>query len=224
MGLASIVICAYNQLSDCSIPCLSSVVEHTKYPHELIPVSDGSTDGTCEYFRGISPKAVCLLKNRGPGVARNRGMALAAGDLIVFLDNDVVVHDRWLTNLAGIMKRRRVDILAPILTNETRKLNFPRSKDGLIDVREAASACMLVSRSLLENIGIMDEALSYAGEDTDLCLRAKGAGFRVAITPDVMIEHNAHSTLTQAITNRGRQQFDRKWNQFGVRYTYQLPK
>lgn len=224
MKLASIIICAYNHLSDCSIPCLSSVLAHTKYPYELILVSDGSTDGTCEYFRGISPKVVCLPRNRGPGVARNQGMALAAGDTIVFLDNDVIVHDRWLTKLAGIMRRRRVDILAPILSNETVKLKLPQSRDGLIDVRETASACMLVSRSLLEEIGIMDEALSYAGEDTDLCLRAKAAGFRVALVPDLIIQHNAHSTLTQAITNRGREQFDRKWNPFGVRYTYQLPK
>jgi len=60
---------------------------------ELIYVLDGSTDGTARMLRAVKPKcAVQVLEqpNQGPGAARNKGIQAARGDLILFLDDDLI--------------------------------------------------------------------------------------------------------------------------------------
>ena len=61
--------------------------------YELIFGVDGSTDGTAEMLRGRKPE--CALRvlefpHRGPGAVRNAGIAAAAGELILFLDDDII--------------------------------------------------------------------------------------------------------------------------------------
>jgi GT2 family glycosyltransferase len=66
---------------------------------EVVVVSDGSTDGTDEAMgRTKTPFFLTFFsqENAGPASARNRGMALASGDLILFLDDDVVPEPHLL--------------------------------------------------------------------------------------------------------------------------------
>ncbi len=61
--------------------------------YEVIIVMDGSTDGTAELLRGWKPK--CAFRaleapHRGPGAARNLGIRSAAGELVLFLDDDLI--------------------------------------------------------------------------------------------------------------------------------------
>lgn len=59
---------------------------------EVVVVSDGSTDGTKEYLSGYTarPLVYAHQENAGPGAARNRGVHLARGRLILFIDDDIV--------------------------------------------------------------------------------------------------------------------------------------
>src|SRR5258707_10281865 len=66
---------------------------------EVIVVDDGSSDGTRELLRTLkTPYALVSIEqpNQGPGAARNRGVRAASGDLILFLDDDVVPMDDLL--------------------------------------------------------------------------------------------------------------------------------
>ena len=215
MRLASIIICAYNRLQDRTIPCVQHVLKNTRFPNELILIDDGSQDATCQYFRSMTKKAICLKENQGPGIARNAGLTVAIGDPIAFLDNDVEVKRGWLQSMVKEMKRHKVDLLAALLSHDDWKLDWKRAPDGLIEVDWAATACLVMTRKVFEAIGYFDEDLSYSSEDVDYCFRAKLAGFRIAITPRIRVKHRRHSTLTGEMVNRQLRHFRNKWRPYG---------
>jgi glycosyltransferase involved in cell wall biosynthesis len=59
---------------------------------ELIVVDDRSTDGSADRAAAAGARVVCLAENSGPSVARNRAVAEAANDIIVFFDSDTMVE------------------------------------------------------------------------------------------------------------------------------------
>ena len=81
---------------------LSSIINQTRPPQEVIVVNDRSTDTTEEVVARIatsSPMPIRLINNEqnlGPGLSRNAGWAQATGDLIAFLDADDAWHPQKL--------------------------------------------------------------------------------------------------------------------------------
>jgi glycosyltransferase involved in cell wall biosynthesis len=90
--LVSVVIPTYNR-ADVVCRAIDSVLKQTYGNTEIIVVDDGSTDRThealCRYGNRIRVK---VQENSGPSIARNRGAAVARGDMVAFLDSD----DYWL--------------------------------------------------------------------------------------------------------------------------------
>ncbi|MEQ8440288.1 MAG: glycosyltransferase family 2 protein [Ilumatobacter fluminis] len=89
----SIVVPTYNRRRRLDRVLRSLAGQRTDIPFEVVVVSDGSTDDTDEYLSSASvplPVRAIRQDNAGPAAARNRGIEAAAGDLIVFLDDDVV--------------------------------------------------------------------------------------------------------------------------------------
>lgn len=87
----SAVIPAYNSAKFIRA-AISSIQAQTHPVDEIIVVDDGSTDDTENVVAQISDSIVyCKQANQGPSAARNRGIALAKGDWIAFLDAD----DQW---------------------------------------------------------------------------------------------------------------------------------
>jgi glycosyltransferase involved in cell wall biosynthesis len=96
--LTSIIILTCNQL-EYTKKCLESILQNTDGPYELIIVDNGSTDGTVEFLESeISKKGedvrIKIIKNnanKGFAGGNNQGMAVASGDYILLMNNDVVV-------------------------------------------------------------------------------------------------------------------------------------
>ncbi len=87
----SVVIPVYNR-KNLVTDAIDSVLSQKLTSYEIIVVDDGSTDGTQkaveEYSKNIK---IISQENSGPAVARNRGIAMAEGEYITFLDSD----DLW---------------------------------------------------------------------------------------------------------------------------------
>src|SRR5947209_3761624 len=89
--LVSVIIPTFNRRQWIG-ECLDSVRAQT-YPHvEALVIDDGSTDGTVEWLRSEPQYSFAQLhvqpQNGGASLARNRGIGIAGGELIVFIDSD----------------------------------------------------------------------------------------------------------------------------------------
>lgn len=93
IGPVSVVIPTFNRLDRLRRVLEGLAAQDGADALEVIVVSDGSTDGTDEYVQGSSvplPVVGVVQANAGPAVARNRGVELATGEVVLFIDDDVL--------------------------------------------------------------------------------------------------------------------------------------
>ena len=112
--MISIVVPVYN-VEKYINQCIDSILGQT-YPHfELICVDDGSTDKSYKILKGYEKQdsrvIVIQQKNQYAGVARNRGMEIARGKYILFLDSDDFVEENMLELLMDQAEKDKTDIL-----------------------------------------------------------------------------------------------------------------
>ena len=148
---------------------------------EVIVVDDCSNDATCEVIGRHPVRLLCTPGNSGPSLARNLGVECARGEILVFVDSDVVVRPDTLARILRTLRRRpRIGGVAGISAEECpydnhlsvyqnhflryRYLRMPE----LIDTPWAS--LMAVRRDAFEAVGGFDPAMKTY-EDYDLGYR-----------------------------------------------------
>lgn len=167
--LFSVIVPTYNY-AEFLPECLRSVLQQQYQDYEVIVVDDGSTDNTPAVLTQIAPAFGSRLQvirqdNAGPGAARNRGIAAAAGEFVLFLDaDDQLTHDALLQFRHALSKNRRAElIIGGHISNDAGKLKpFKGSllsasgKQNLQDyLRKKITLCngaMLMAKSLFSQI------------------------------------------------------------------------
>jgi O-antigen biosynthesis protein len=190
--------------------------------HEIIFVDDGSTDGTRSWLEslGSEPAIRVLLneRNLGYAAANNCAAALARGEFLVLLNNDLVLLPRWLEPMlsaraalgprAGIVGNIQLDARtgavdhAGIVINLQGKPEHARTLPTLPfrlfrPIRRTPAvtgACLLIARTLWQQLGGFDEAFVNGGEDVDLCYRARAAGRDTVVALRSVIRHHVSSS------------------------------
>ncbi|MFF2484537.1 glycosyltransferase family 2 protein [Paenibacillus sp. NPDC058071] len=231
-GLTSIIIPTYNGLSWLR-EAVASISRCTPEPHEIIVVDNGSTDGTLSFLQEQNITFVSHPGNTGFPTACNWGLRMARGDYLLLLNDDVLVTDHWLGGmLDAFAKDPEIGIVGPLsnYVSGRQQVDMPSSyTDTAASIRKAALGqveyvnrvigfCMLISRRLLDRIGLLDEQFSPGHfEDDDYCYRARAAGFRIAIAKDVFIYHDGSASFKREpgavdqLLARNRQLFVSKW-------------
>lgn len=112
--MISVIIPVYN-VANYLPACLDSVLAQTYRDIEVIVVEDGSTDGSgdiCDDYACRDARvSVFHQPNGGPSAARNKGLEMARGEYISFIDCDDVVHERYLEVLLDEMNLHHADIV-----------------------------------------------------------------------------------------------------------------
>lgn len=95
--------------------CLKSIINNTHRNLEIICINDGSTDTSLNilesYKENDSRIIVISQENRGVSSARNKGMEIATGEYISFVDADDMIHPKFFTCLMSIMIESDADIV-----------------------------------------------------------------------------------------------------------------
>ena len=111
--------------------CVDSVLSQTYSGYEIILIDDGSKDGSgsiCDYYTSLDERIkVYHQENAGVSSARNKGISIAKGEYLLFLDSDDALLPNALINYAEITGKYNVDVVIAGLSviengKETRKI------------------------------------------------------------------------------------------------------
>ena len=194
----SIIVPVYNRrayLRD----ALKSALAERQPGLEILVVDDGSTDDSLATIRDLPVKVVSYGGGkRGPAAARNRGLALAKGQMIGFLDSDdLVVPNGLRWRVQFLLQNKDIGAVAGTLagivdaagmTVGSYEYVFP-GHQSQADVPGTISVT-LFRREYLAQLGKFDERLNVA-DDKDLFLRAVRGG-RLARRPFPVILYRLH--------------------------------
>jgi GT2 family glycosyltransferase len=203
----SIIVPLYNNPAQAA-DCLGSLMASATPDCEIIAVDDGSTDGTPEVATALGVRVLRLGRNSGPAVARNAGAASASGDILVFVDQDVVAPPEAIGRIARIFERRPE--LAAVfgsydaaprargLVSQFRNLlHHYVHQRGDPDASTFWTGCGAVRREVFQELGGFRRLAGV--EDVELGYRLRRRGHRILLDRELQVKHLKAWTLGSMI-------------------------
>lgn len=201
----SVVIPTYNRRAILE-KCLSAL-EHQDAcgeldDYEVVVVDDGSTDGTPDWLRSNADRFLRVRlfeqSHGGPAEGRNRGVTNARGDVIVFIDSDLVVTPTFLGCHARALSKHwarsgsRLCFTYGAVIN-TADFDHPTGeRHKLRDLSWAyfATGNVAIDRAVLEQSGLFDQGFRlYGWEDLELGERLRQMGVELIRCPEAVGYH-----------------------------------
>ncbi len=196
MRTISVIIPTFNR-AHVLREAIDSALAQTHPPFEIIVIDDGSTDATpallAEYGDRIR---IVSQTNQGVAAARNRGIAIARGDLLAFLDSD----DAWMQRkLEMQVARFEADPELGLVHCGADFLDTGPSLEGMEgwvatemlrldrEVIIAHGSGVIVPRRIAEELGGFDARMRVS-EDWDFCYRV-AARYRIAFVKEVLVRY-----------------------------------
>lgn len=211
---------------------------------EIVFVDDASTDGSVALARSLlrGGEVVVLPRNRGPGVARNVGLAHVESDRVLFMDNDVELTSGAVDRLMGALDRHPRSVIAMpriVSAEDPEHIEYEGGEahfSGLMRLRGAGdracsrplevatvgslvSCCFLFDRSAWSGSELFDEAFHMYFEDHELGLRARMLGHDLLAVPDAV---GLHGRGTPGISIRATGEYSRRRIVGTIQHRWQL--
>lgn len=176
--------------------------------HELVYADDGSADGSREIAARYADRIVLAAGPPSAGAARNAGAAAAMGDVLVFVDADVVVHPDTVAalamaladdpGLAAVFGSYDAEPAHPSLVSRFRNLlHHYVHQRAPADAETFWAGCGAVRREAFARAGGFDPACRI--EDVDLGRRLRAMGMRIRLDASIQVTHLKRWTLASMI-------------------------
>jgi glycosyltransferase involved in cell wall biosynthesis len=196
----SVIIPVYN--GACYLgTALSSVLAQCDPPLEIIVIDDGSTDETAAVVAqwqqpGATPIRYHYQANAGPAAARNRGVALAQGELLAFLDADDWWQPTKLQAQAACLTQSPAPgyVLTEMVVEQEAGTGWPAALNRAHYQNQPVCylpSALLVWRHVFAQVGAFDESYRYS-DDADWFLRAKDAAIPFVVVPEPLVVKRIH--------------------------------
>jgi len=199
--------------------CLPRIAAGVATRHEVIVSDNGSHDGTADWLAAAWPavRVLGVPDAIGFAAACNRGAGVAAGSILVFLNNDTEPEPGWLDRLVapvradpgGVVATARLVLLAePDVIDSAGdeyawwgaayKRGAGDATTRYLEPTEVFSPCgaaFAIGRDLFERLGGFDEVFGSVCEDVDLGFRVRLVGGRCLYVPSAVVRHAGSATL-----------------------------
>ncbi|MBI4335619.1 MAG: glycosyltransferase family 2 protein [Candidatus Omnitrophica bacterium] len=235
MYKCDIIVVTWNKL-DYIKECAGSILRHTDVRSRLIIVDNASDESTRSYLKALEGNGAVDIKlifndtNLGPGMARNKALAVLEAENVCFVDSDVVVTPGWLSAMIAVsVKSPGIGMVNPSSNNfnqappkgvtldDYSRALYSLFKDSFLEVGHSISFCMLIKSEVVRKIGFIDEEYVLAlYEDTDYSMKATAAGYSCVIAKGAYVWHYGHGSTGRvkrinAIAEKNRERFYKKW-------------
>jgi len=235
-GKVAVVVLAWNG-KPLTLECLDSLAALRYENASVILVDNASADGTADAVRKAHGDRVAVIENeenlgfaRGNNVGIRRALDEGA-DFVLLLNNDTVVDPALLDRLVEVIAGSdEIGIVGPkiyyasppdriwfaggevLLSRGLSRHIGIRERDtgrydSIRDVDYVTGCALLARREVFEKIGYLDPVFTAYYEDTDFCMRARRAGFRVVYAPAGKVWHKISASTGGEL---GRAKISRK--------------
>jgi GT2 family glycosyltransferase len=201
--------------------CLPSLLGQTYKALEIIVVDNSSTDDSAAVAREYNVRWHPLTENLGLAPALNRGAQVAAGEFFLFINNDMRFDPGFVSALLEPFRigdrlfatdgmqfdwdGQNAGHLAARLSRNARRnrastelvpgLHFHQEPSGQpTTVFMASAACMLVRKSVFDQLGGFDDRLPLGYEDVEICWRGAILGWKTIYVPTAICWHRVGSS------------------------------
>ena len=213
MSNVSVIIPVYNRPKEVE-ELLQSLAEQTYKDFEIVIVEDGSTltsESVCKAYETKLNIQYFFKTNSGPGSTRNYGMEKSTGDFFVILDSDCIVPPHYMQTLHQYLENQQIefyggpDAAHPSFTDTQKAVNYSMTSffttGGIRGGQKNVHTFLPRSFNMGFSKKVFETIKGYAamryGEDIDLSLRTKAAGFQPVLLKELFVYHKRRTNFIQ---------------------------
>jgi GT2 family glycosyltransferase len=222
----AVVTVNYHGVRD-TLECLQSLQTQLDEHTFAIVVDNDSPPNEISDIRAAFPAILTIANpvNEGYAGGNNRGIELALqqdADWVLLLNNDTIVSDAIFRRLRAAIAATKFSILGVVINEfhdrsqvQTEGVRFnPKGTPSFFqsislpiantdpptvtEVDIVNGCAVMISRSVFETIGLIDERFFLICEESDFCLRAQAAGFKLGVVHETHVWHKHSVTFAKA--------------------------